>query len=234
MTSGKLIPPTYSRDTEASIATFNFTDIATGTGYSTFYGLRGDADEYATVISTDIYSERMHTSEAQTLDTTFTEHLNIDFDIIFNLPRNMRGIVIGNIPIGIQNIAASRTYAYYIEMKVYHVTSGGTETLLGTGTSDEFFDVVAGATIDSEIALCFYDQTAVQHFKKGEKLRFSIGAFYKVTSGTNSSWVGIGHDPQNRTDGAVFDTAPGTSELQVIEDNHPTRMSFHVPFVIDL
>ena len=233
------IPEAFPGSEEAPLVSFNFLDIADATGYETYFGMRADNAEYLTTRESTTYSERIHTATTQTLTTSFVQHVDLNFDVFFNLPRILRGKVFANVPIGLwQNAAgSSQRFNFYIIMKVYHVDASATETLLGSGTSEEFSDIVAANQMTTQMALCKYNQTTRQKFKKGETLRITIEGWYKVAAGTELCNVGIGHDPQNRDD-VTYDNAAGTANQAIIgigsAVGQPTTLQIQVPYIPDI
>ena len=117
------------------LISYDYFDISNGTGYDIYYGASVDNGEYA-VLTTFIESEAISTELDQSVATTATEYFDLNFDITFNRPANIKGKIIANIPLGIQSQpAAKNDFDMYAIVKFYHVAVGGAETLLETGTS---------------------------------------------------------------------------------------------------
>ncbi|KKL07086.1 hypothetical protein LCGC14_2589570, partial [marine sediment metagenome] len=82
------------------IQSFDYFDIAEGLGYDVYYGSKGNDGEYLITTSV-IYSEDIVSFiEDQSVATSATKYFDLDFDIVFNQPKNVKGKVIANIPIG--------------------------------------------------------------------------------------------------------------------------------------
>ncbi len=214
-----------------TIASFPAADLADGTGYQAYFGMVGDNNENMVTPNSNMFSENVHTSAtAANITTSFVEHINEDFDILFNLPRFARGKALINVPMGINHTSDTINYVWKAKVEIFHVNSGGTETSLGSGESREFVHLSGTGLQESFMALLDIDITG-QHFKRGEIMRFTITGLIKTTSGaTPNVTFGLGHDPAGRTDATyVVDTTPTTS-LAIIDSATSTKMIFNVPF----
>lgn len=240
-----VVPKRYLKTGEGSIATFDWTDIANGTGYSTYYGAKTASGANMTTVTAALYSERIHSTKTVALSGVIATPFNdpdapnpneLDFDIQFNLPRQINGDVFINVPIGVHKNAA-QGYRYGCSGAVLHVDTGGTETELGVGKSQQFAIVDLGGETDdisSDMGLIKINVDKT-HFKKDEILRFRLTPRYRLSAGgaVDDNDCGVGHDPANRSDANYDDIGLNTSQ-QVISTGEPTQLSFHVPFVIDL
>ncbi len=232
------------------IVSYDYFDLANGTGYDIYYGSKADNGEYLVTTTNNIYSEEICSFiENQSVATSATMYFNLDFDILFNLPRNIKGKLFANIPIGIaaKTSAAELDFEYYCIVKAIHVDLVNFETVLATGTSRTVTQSgivgigFAETAYSSMLAICIMD-SALTHFKKGEKLRFTVEGWYKcLEGGPQEANIMIGHDPRNREyrPGNRPGSAPNSARLanefggggDVIYQ--ATQMSFHIPFVID-
>ncbi len=221
------------------LISYDYFDISNGTGYDIYYGASVDNGEYA-VLTTFIESEAISTELDQSVATTATEYFDLNFDITFNRPANIKGKIIANIPLGIQSQpAAKNDFDMYAIVKFYHVAVGGAETLLGAGTARTIAtnNIGVGETYQGivSMATCVANITTTKHFKKGEILRFSVGGWFKSReAGAIQAYIGIGHDPNNNATG-VSDIGGDTSFIWLtgnttITGRKPSRMEFHVPF----
>lgn len=231
------------------LISYDYFDAAEGTGYDIYYGLKGDNGEYLTTTTNQVYSEEITTELLQTVATTATKYFDLDFDITFNKPKNIKGKIFANIPMGMNDAPTNQEdHEYYCIVKAVHY-DGSTETILATGTSmtvshaGSYGFQNTGIVFSANIMVCVMNLTTQKHFKKGETLRFIVEGWYKCLEGTaKEATLQIAHDPQNRASqqgvtipaagiGTQFANEPsggGTLTYQ------KTQMSFHVPFVIEI
>jgi len=206
---------------------YNYYDIADGVGYKIYYGAEGDNGEYI-VTPNQVYSERIHTLVEESVTSTYVKKIDIDFDLTFNVPKNIKGKLLVNVPVGVYETQVEDIY-FYVVIKANHY-DGSTETLLATGTSRAFFrDDTYDPDLFSQMALCKCDITTLKHFKKGETLRLTLEVWAKSGDAeANSVDIGIGHDPYSREDIAYGNLGP------IIEAGKATRMEIHIPFKLDI
>ena len=231
---------------QKELVNYDYFDIAEGVGYVVYYGLKGNDGEYLLSTNSSIYSEEICIAIDQSVATTATKYFDFDFDLTFNRPKNIKGVIMANIPIGMSaKPGAGASFEFYAIVKAYHYDSS-TETLLATGTSR----TVVVTTLDDDarehhsmIAACRMDVTALRHFKKGEILRFTVEGWFKTTEASaKNSYLLIGHDPKNRQ--YKEGTSAGTTLVNIAFANElnsggtvtyqNTQMIFHVPFVLDI
>ncbi|MHA1353755.1 MAG: hypothetical protein ACTSR1_01085 [Candidatus Heimdallarchaeota archaeon] len=216
---------------------YDYFDIANGVGYDVYYGARGTSG--ATLVTTvpTIYSEWLKSGIASgDIANSFTKLVDEDFDITFNTPKNIKGDLIINVPVGVQNLENNEAdVTFYVTVTAKHY-DGTTETELGSGQSVYFHAMnMDWWKLQSHTALIKINLSEVQHFKKGEILRFTIEAWFKNTAPSEIFSAGIAHDPANRNDRFISGAyTGGTNFAQIIEDGQPTTLTFHVPFVIDV
>lgn len=238
--------PLYYPVPPLAIASYDYEDIANGTGYEVYYGAKGDNGEY--VVSTvPIYSEEIFSYiQDQSVATSFTKYFNLDFDITFNLPRNIKGDFLANIPMGIAATGSTaRGFDYYVIVKAIHY-DGSTETILATGTSVSTHEAIQTdvESFSARVHLLKASISSVRHFKKGEILRFTVEGWFRTTeAGASTCHLLLGHDPQNRNGyGEGTDEPASHSEFKLANEESgggtvtalSTKMEFHVPFVIDI
>ncbi len=234
-----VMPTKYKRAAEGAAATYNYSDIAEGRGYVVYYGASSETTTFVSPVT--IYSGMTHRCGADVNvanDDDYDELIDIDFDIIFNMPQNIKGDILIQLPFGFQRTGAgdANNADYKATASVYHY-DGTTETQLGSTATTEILNItgMVQGDIESHISTIKVNQSSVQHFKKGETLRFTLKVYLKHASAGALTFIGgVGCDPLNRTDDVIALTSNSTQETQVIETNEPTRLEFHVPFVIDL
>ena len=195
----------------SAIATYDYTDIAEGTGISAFYG--GNASGSTAWILTG------NTSLYSATGFTVLNGFDQNFDVPFNMPKSIKGELLLQVPI---SLYADPTYSStgYIVAKVVHY-DGTTETIIGGPvTSPSKTNGGSGAWGGAMLVLKM--TIARKHFKKGDILRLNIVG---TQSGTGTDQGVIGHSPigtQSTSSGEGF-AGLGTS-----------RISMFVPFELDL
>ena len=223
---------------------YDFIDIADGTGYVTYYGAGANGGSYITTPNSNTQSEYIKTiTEGQSVATTLTKYFDIDFDITFSTPKNIKGDILINVPIGIA--AASTTgedFSWQVKTSAYHY-DGTTETQMGSEATSPIYtinnlqsDVELVARMSNN-ALLKISQTSVQHFKAGEILRITVEGWFRTDEGgATTADIGIAHDPSNRDDYDEEPDEPATNSKrqQIIVTGQPTRLSIQVPFKLDI
>jgi hypothetical protein len=224
------------------LISYNYDDIADGTGYVTYYGALANDGTPITTTTPTVNSEWIKSVIQQNVSTTLTQYFDYDFDITFNLPKNVKGDILVNVPLGIAAASASQLdFSFRAIVKAYHY-DGSTETQLGSTATGILYDA-SGLQNDnadderaSAVALLTISQSTIQHFKKGEILRITVEGWYKCDEvSAQTAFIGLAHDPANRADINENPSVGGAnSQLQIILDNQPTRLSINVPFVLDI
>lgn len=179
---------------EGNLINYNWSDLATGTGYKTFYCT-------ANIVGSSVG----YILEPETLPShlTNTNAVNtsqeVNFDLLFNVSTKLKGNAIINIPVAAWNASGdSRGLSVTSTIKLYKVAVGGTETQLGSTISHDLVYSVY-KTADPQAAFgyeMFAGKVTIPNttFKPGESLRVEvvIGA-----SGYTNIYMIICHDPKN-------------------------------------
>ena len=203
------VPLVYRKSGEITIATYDFYDLSTKTGYKKFYGvnlINGSTTSYA-LITNQIYGDG--SANTQSGDAA----LDLDFDVTFNNPTTIRGGFHVCVPVSIySSLGAAVTTD--VAIKLYKVV-GATETQIGATATK----TIAGTPGAGEYVV--YNFSAVMDapittFGLGDKFRLNI----TTTSPGGSKSIGIYHDPMARTGSYTSGT---TSQLTAV-----------VPFRVDL
>jgi len=164
---------------EPNLANFDWFDLATGTGYKTFYGmdLIEGSNSLAYVFSTQtLYSSVGFKSFSNALG-------EINFDLTFEVPLTVEGNVLLNIAVG-----SEQAWTQTLTFILYHVDTDNTETQLDSTT-----DSVTVNNNHAMLAIKF--EVPVRRFKAGEKLRLSLNS-PAVGAGKAIYWL---FDPKNRS-----------------------------------
>ncbi len=211
------VPRVYRTAGEGSIISFNFTDIAEGTGIVIYYGYAtetsGGNDYHLTTQST-IYS-----TEIDEIGASVTA-VDRDFDLsVFNIPAILKGTALVSFTIGARSGTGTTTQSTAV-VTIRKVTTAG-ETDIVSVTSPT---VTAGASATVLELMTVPLTVPKTHFKKGDTLRLNITVTPVRAAGSQGAEAILGHDPRNR-DGSFI--TPSTDSPDTI-----TQVIFHAPFDI--
>lgn len=213
-----LLPLGFPKATPPAIASYDFTDIAEGTGIVLFYGFTAEAVDggdhgYGTYhLSTNpsIFSDSIESTFGVPSATTVTE---CDFDTApFNLPKEVDGTAYINFTWKVTNTTGTNNNYATVTIRKWDGTTE-TDLVVASGAA------VSSSTVATDMFKCTVPRT---HFKAGEQLRVSVG-LSKTTAGDNPQGH-IAHDPQNR-DGTQIQPS-GDATLT-------TKMLAFIPFRIE-
>ncbi len=216
-----LKPPILLPSTPPQLVNYSFIDVATGTGYATYFA--GTASG-ANVLSPNVFNSNSVNTNAAVLNNTYVKYIDVDFDVLFNLPQDIRGNAIVDVPLGFEARDASLGGHYsYIVAKLIKLDTDRTTELeeIGEGSSPEW---IVGAGWGGAGAFKFNIRSARivvphTHYKRGESLRLTVEVWAKDTASANNKQVIMGHDPANRSslDGEAYNScfASGASILKL-------------------
>lgn len=221
------LPQNFKRINPPAIASYNYVDIAEGTGVVIYYGAQtneSNTDDYILTTQTPYSNEK--TTQGQASQNGEHQILDIDFDIEFTLPKIIQGTVIGQIPwVSGNTNTTNRSGGSYCIMKVRH-WDGTTETDLATAQTEDHD--VSDLEADGTVKLTYTTISTPQKFKAGETLRITV-ELWNADNGLDNQPVSLCHDPKDRTlvnavdHATAIDTAPDS-----------TQMAFYIPFKLDI
>jgi len=215
----------------AAVASYDYEDIAEGTGHVLFYGfsaeLSGASSTYH--LGKDaIYSNTPFTS-AVVGGAAAASTLDLDFDTSpFNAPRIIEGDAYVSIPLAyVQNTSSGGEMFYYATISKW---DGTTETVLVGPLCSETFSGATGA--DDQINRVITVKLTVPRttFKVGDAVRLVIDLWCKSLDTPNDGWHCLGHDPKNRTNEVVGVGEP----IPFADYSNTTQMILDLPFVLDI
>lgn len=210
------------------IATYEWSDLASGKSYQTFYG--GYALTAGYFLSTTAVKSGYQQQWGDIGMTTTTGDLvsgvskliDVDFDTTFTTPQTIDGDCFINFTVGL----AGRT-GTAVQSEPWVVVQA-----LKNGSH-----LVSGSTIAQPMALTATTANPHSHeealnitipktiFAIGDTLRFTVEVWGGKTGGVNSGRLGLAHDGADRND-QVINAASG----KTIEDADSTQLNFIVPF----
>lgn len=230
------LDPKLTKFTTASpiVATYSFSDVDEGTGVNIYHGFNSKAQttkDYHLAIN-KLYSNEIITFATVT-NGSVIEELNEDFDITFNTSKDLKGVIRINITLGGRTSGSGNTWNNYCIVEAFHVTSGGSESSIGSVRSETISETTtgqSGANLkgSKQMMLVIDASSSATHFEAGETLRFNVGCWGNSNASTGEV-IGFAHDPKARTDFGPTDTIPG-----IIEDAHSTIFEVDVPFLLNL
>ncbi len=234
---GNLFPP-GSRP----IVSYDYFDISNGAGYDVYYGANISGGYITTTVPIIGSSNIKTVSGGTNLGNTDYRAIfqDLDFDIQFNLPRNIKGAILVNVPLGAFGANEAQHVFMFAEVEVFHVVNGA-EVSLGSNKSPALAgaDNIGQQTEDlvSHDVLCKINVAKLEHFKKGDILRFRVNGWFQTSNGGLDGMMCLAHDPAGRPDRPeVYSNEDGDLVMgnKMISDTDSTQLSFHVPFVIDV
>ena len=208
----------YQTTSPPAIASYDYTDIAEGTGVSKFYffnSIDSAGTDYGITTDSSIYSSEAKVSGAPT-GTPANKVIDVDFDLALNFPKNVKGKMIFQLFTDVTSNTTGNLDGAYAIGRLSKV-SGGTESVLYTVTSDTRNDLGNSGATKRYLWNMELDVTTTQHFKRGDTLRITIELWGYLATGTGT--FGLMIDPVNRS--AAVDDLPANSNV-------------HIPFRLDL
>ncbi len=198
------LPVQYRKSPDA-IASFDFQDIANGTGMVEFL-----LSESETSAGKDYHlnANPVYSNSIKIVDTS-----DLDFDLTpFSNPRTIEGVGIINIPFGLTGVGGAGTMVVTCTLRKWDGSSETDIVAVTSTTKTVIFD--AGAHTEGVWNLPITIPSTL--FKKGETLRLTVDS--TITGDTAN---GYGIDPKDR----VFE---GNSDVPT------TISSILIPFKLDL
>lgn len=216
-----------------AIASYNYADIAEGTGYTIFYGLvtrnlagatyslvtqtlRGSAGNINYSVDT---TEESRIKQSGT-SASYVKMGEIDFDLsAFNTPKTIKGTALIEYSAACIETDASRSKGYWV-FKIIK-DSDGTETVIGTANSEETDANGGGGVPPEKITGCIPITCTQTHFKRGDILRVTAEAWMYYIAGGENTYLHIPHSPQNN------------NTTNFTATTNPTYFKVHIPFRLE-
>jgi len=213
-----VVPIRFPSKPPEAVASFNWEDIAEGTGIIVFYAFATDSDsglEYHLTNQPTIYSSKIESATT----SGNTESLDLDFDLSqFNSPRIVEGTAL--ISFTMTGTAGVGTTCETTATVYIRKWDGTTETNLVSDTSPLL--VAVNNTVKELVTMPL--TVPRTQFAKGDTLRLTFVLTTVKSAGGNSIQGAFGHDPRNR-DGTII--IPSTDDPDTI-----TSLILNMPFDI--
>ena len=200
-----MIPRKYRGIGEGSIASYDYTDLASGLGFKTYYATNyedGAGGTTRALTESLLYSVNI---EGSFTTTTFSYDLTP-----FNIPRTVKGTAIIRYSTHWSGTSSQTKYETFTLKKV----SGAVITSIGTARSNT--ETSAGSAIIKNHVL--YISLTETNFKKGDILRLELDP-----TNPEPATIYIGEDPANRDGTYITPSA-----------TYPTKFNVYIPFKLDL
>lgn len=219
------LPQNIPIPTSAAVASFNFFDIAEGTGIIEFHGAvhsESNTPGYY-LTTTSPYSNQVIVSGAVVPANTTTLISNNSFLVKFNRAQNLKGNAKLNICFGGRRDtgSGSENQMYLSGATIKNATTGQT---LATSTSDTLMSGSSGViNTFSKIMNIDFDLTGgPYHFAAGDTLSLNLPLWGVGGTAAAIIYGGYGADPIGRTD---------TVGLTLSGSNSTSKMTLYLPFL---
>lgn len=213
------LPSAYQRGGGAAVASYDYKDIAEGTGITIFNGTLQNTSGGSTYVlssATDYpYSPAANKgllTSGATITVTAYKTLNFDTPP-FNLPRNIKGRAKINFS---HRFITGSASSWWNVVKIQK-WDGTTATTLVQEQTTSITETQSPTTYNLPLTI------PITHFKKNEQLRVSMDLWTDISGATFM----IAHDPQNGNN-AWFTVGTGVTNVST------TKFEAHIPFVLDL
>ena len=192
------IPTHFRLQPTAVIATYDWVDIAEGTGIVRFYGYN-EKDSSGTnhkLNNNAVYSYDIVGTAFAVPEAAFAKLQDLDFDLsAFNLPKNLKGTATFQIPASITaGIGAGNNCYLYVKVRVRksddtEIALVQTNTITANNTATTYQILIASVAVP------------LTHFKKGEILRVTLEMWGQTVGASGAGQGQIAHDPKDREGG---------------------------------
>lgn len=203
---------------ESTIATYSYTDIADGTGVAEFYGFAVTTSASTTygLSGNSMNANPTYTMAAAAANAVPQKTIEKDFSVIFNTPRNLKGTIYLDIPVGDNNNVLNNA-TYYVIATITKI-SGGVSSAVGAAVQSENISSGAATTNRNRIVMPIVVSSII-HFKKGDTLNVNLQLWTNLPLAAGTLDVYLFHDPE------------ATASLV---DNVSTEMILYIPFVLNI
>jgi hypothetical protein len=212
------IPTVFSQKGSDAVASYDWLDVTSGVGYRKYY-----------LAISQLSGSNLYFMTPQNMDASTYPYLtgndgsagglvnrqDLDFDIEFKIPAQLKGDLIFNITHTEYNTA--NTNSSYVVANIYHV-KGVTETLLATASSP----VRTSASTDSANPSCWREALkmpiTLKKFAVGDKLRVNV-LYYFGHNGAGTGYYTLYLDPTNHAT-----TTPVVTESKIAAIDAPFKI----------
>lgn len=225
------VPQAYLATQPEAIVSYNYTDIAEGSGIAIFNGMSESKEGTSTYILTTSspYSNDIVSAGDQTT-SSFVKVLDKDFDVDFNVSQSMKGTAFVNITLGLSSATTGQEMHTYAIIKL-RKWNGTTETEIASGQTDTLIGSTSSRAAKSKVMAMSIEIADSTPITRGTTLRVTVEIWAKRV-GTGGGMFGFGHDPLDRNDVGTESSGFGGADFFIIQDVHPTTFIINIPFEI--
>jgi hypothetical protein len=240
-----MVVPELYRKSSPAVASYQWTDLAEGTGMVTMYAGAVATNSGVTYrLSKDTWQAPVFDTQynlsptayynitRSSTDAASSKLIDLDFDTgVFNLPQILRGTMLSNIPIAINVKSSDSQGVVYVVMTIKKVGETGTVTTLATTTSNSMTNLAG--TAYTNIYFAFTTLVPVTNIAQGEKIRITVQVYGSKTAGTGAGddmAYGLCYDPSNAAIGAIGSSTAAEKLNQAVNFS---QMRFDLAFRID-
>lgn len=214
----------YRNASESPIASYNYTDLAEGTGVVGLYGSNSsNASSSFALMSEAVYPATNYV-EAVATTGSFVKVIDVDFDTTFNLPKRVKGNVFVTFLWGYGYPSLNNSGETYFILRVRKY-DGTTETEIAEYTSETV--VFGNNTRSYQVRSVKIPVSTIQNFKKGDTFRLTVEVWGKKTNSVQTNHY-LFFDPKDRTT-TTYVPAPASGVQPAT-----SQMRVFVPFVLDI
>ena len=218
----EVLPINFPLPSESAVASYNYYDIAEGTGIKLFYGcgISDSTGQDYILTENQIYpAQAAKEITGTTTSASYALTSDTDFDLTaFNTPRTIRGTAYINFCFGAATSDGGAGYTKIIAK--LRKWDGSTETEIASNTSEELVTTTAFTNRLASFTITIPET----HFKIGEQLRLTMLQYAYTVGGTKTTTTTYGCDPMNM-DGTI---TPSTDDTAI------TQLKLWIPFKLDL
>ena len=210
------------------LANYSYTELASGEGFITFFGAGMETASGKilkltpnTILDFFKVSEEKDHTRAATSSASFIELISLSFQSSpFNLPRNIKGDMIVNVPFSIRTSSGTSDPHMKITAEIFKNT-----TSLASETSEEFQGIGTG-NISGEFV--FPITIPLTNIAVGDTIKIEIKGFMKRSGDVVSIGGLIGYNTQNTAIIAQDESGSEPEKLTLTN----SQMRFEIPFLI--
>jgi len=208
------------------LVNYNYVDVAEGTGIQTYYlgTTWSNGTSQAILAANKNYSNEVVSWVYATglSATVFAEVNERNFDVYFNLPKQINGKAFVYVPLGAQ-LGGDGTYNTFIKASICKL-EGTTSTVLASASSAIVSYALAGAVNMASGAAIVSITVPTTHFRKGDALRLKIEQYGTINGAVRDGYFFFMNDPMDT--GKLI---PEISKYPVV-----TTSYLNVPFRLDI
>lgn len=194
-----MVPSKKFTTTSPVVASFDFSDIASGTGYENYYPM---SRENTSGITYNLTSQQIYSADnyrdvvrSGSSEVEFTKDRDDDFDLTeFKFAKTASGVMSINIPYIYESDSAVNPNSFYFVVRL-RKWDGTTETEVASVQTETVDSIATTAAYD--LFSCGVDVPKT-HFRVGDILRVTIEVWTEFTGAFQQLSIAYGISPNNQ------------------------------------